>query len=65
MRLDARRLAHSGVRPSRRQELAAVLANALVVSPVTSAARIAGTVQGVRMRRAALDEPPPQCDPCP
>jgi hypothetical protein len=63
-RLDERRLAFSGVRPSRRQELAALLANALVVSPVTSAARIAGSVHGVRTRRAALDEPPPQCDAC-
>jgi GT2 family glycosyltransferase len=49
-RLDARRLAHSGVRPTRRQELAAVLANVLVVSPVTSVARIAGTVRGTRMQ---------------
>jgi hypothetical protein len=63
-RLDERRLAFSGIRPTRRQELAALLANALVVSPVTSAARIAGSIHGVRTRRAALDEPPPQCDAC-
>jgi GT2 family glycosyltransferase len=59
-RLDARRLEFSQVRPTRRQELAAVLAHVLVVSPVTSAARIAGTIRGVRMRRARLDEPPPR-----
>jgi len=63
-RLDARRLAFSGISATRRQQVAALLAGALVVSPVTSAARLAGTVHGVRMRRAALDEPPPRCDAC-
>jgi glycosyl transferase family 2 len=52
-RLDPRRLAYSGVQPTRRQELAAVAADTLIVSPVTSAARIAGAIQGVRMRRGA------------
>jgi hypothetical protein len=63
-RLDPRCMAYSGVRPRRREELAALLASVFVVSPVTSAARIAGALHGVRMRRAALDEPPPQCDAC-
>jgi GT2 family glycosyltransferase len=52
-RLDPGRLAFSGVHPSRIQELTAVLANILVVSPVTSAARITGTVRGARVRRRA------------
>jgi hypothetical protein len=49
-RLDPRRLAFSGVQPTRLQEIVAVLANVLVISPVTSAARVAGAVRGVRMR---------------
>jgi glycosyltransferase involved in cell wall biosynthesis len=49
-RLDRRRLEFSGVQPTRLQELVAVLASVLVVSPVTSAARIAGAVRGARMR---------------
>ena len=53
-RVDPRRLEHSGVRPTRRQEFLAVLANLLVVSPVTSAARIAGTIRGAGIRRGGV-----------
>jgi hypothetical protein len=59
-RLDRRRLEHSGVQPTRLEELVAVLANILVISAVTSAARVTGTIRGVRMRRASLDEPAPR-----
>jgi len=63
-RLDARRLAFSGVEAGRARQLGAVLAHLLVVSFVASAARLAGSIRGVRMRGAALDVPPPRCDAC-
>jgi glycosyltransferase involved in cell wall biosynthesis len=55
-RLDARRLAFSGIEADRGRQLVAALADVLVVSPVTSVARLTGSIRGVRLRRGALDE---------
>jgi hypothetical protein len=63
-RLDARRLEHSGVRAGRVRQAAALALFQAVASPVSSAARLAGGLHGVRLRRAALDEPPPRWDSC-
>jgi hypothetical protein len=63
-RLDARRLEHNGAHAGRLRQAAALALLYGVASPVSSAARLAGGLHGVRLRRAALDERPPRWDAC-